>query len=75
MILLDHQKTLPTDHKWESILTVVVRVSCSVKSAVNNLEAQQSEPNDYSLVESDWFRLLRQSFPEKLECKQVNFVS
>ena len=74
MLLLDHRRTLPTDHKWESILTVVVQVSCAVKSAVNNLEAQQSEPNDYNLLKSDWFHLLRQTFPEKVECKQINFI-
>ena len=75
MLLLDPLRTLTTDHKWESILTLVVQVSCSVKSAVNNLEAQQSESNGYNSVKSDLFRLLRLSFPEEVECKQINFVS
>ena len=66
MLVLDPRRTLPTDHKWESILTVVVQVSCSEKSAVNNSEAQQSEPNGYDLVKSSWFCLLRQGFPEKV---------
>ena len=63
MLLLDPLRTLPTDHKWESILTVVVQVSCSIKSAVNNSEAQQSESNRCNLL--DLFHLLRYNYPEK----------